>query len=164
MLGEASVVEQKSSVKMHCVSLLLTISCLVMAGASLYQNATVIQHLNTFSKEKETQFKTQIAIQPTDEKIEQNITHIIYCYKRMFQYTNLMYDMLHEHKELSHLRTLVDDVTKPVFISDEAPLDRDTYKKIFLMTIQKLATNELSEDEQTLIIYAHDFVNIYLSI
>ena len=75
-----------------------------------------------------------------------------------------MYDMLHEHKELSHLRTLVDDVTKPVFISDEAPLDRDTYKKIFLMTIQKLATNELSEDEQTLIIYAHDFVNIYLSI
>ena len=82
----------------------------------------------------------------------------------MFQYTNLMYDMLQENKELGHLRTLVDDVTKPVFISDESPMDKDTYKQIFLIIIRKLANNNLTEDEQKLLTYAHDFVNIYLSI
>ena len=167
MLGEASVVQQKPSVKMHCVYLLLTISCLLMAGASLYQNTTIIHHLqtqlisSTITPISPIYNNTQ---EPTKEKITPNITQIIYCYKKMFQYTNLMYDMLQENKELSHLRTLVDDVTKPVFISNEGPMDRDTYKEIFLITIRKLATNNLSEEEQKLIIYAHDFVNIYLSI
>ena len=82
----------------------------------------------------------------------------------MFQYTNIMYDMLQSNKDLEHLRTLVDDVTKPVFISNESPMDKDTYKEILLITIKKITTNKLSEDEQKLLIYAHDFVNIYLSI
>ena len=82
----------------------------------------------------------------------------------MFQYTNLMYDLLQSNKDLEHLRTLVDDVTKPVFITNESTMDRDTYKEIFLITVRKLVSKELSEDEQKLLIYAHDFVNIYLSI
>ena len=169
MLGEASVVQQNSSVKMHCVSLLLTVSCLLMAGASLYQNTTIIHHLTTqslmFSKQiNNNDTLQQIDIKPTNEKITPNITHIIYCYKRMFQYTNLMYDLLQSNKDLEHLRTLVDDITKPVFIINESPIDKDTYKEIFLITIRKLASNKLSEDEQKLLIYAHDFVNIYLSI
>ena len=170
MLGETSVVQQNSSVKMHCVSLLLTVSCLLMAGASLYQSTTVIHHLTTQTQSlMNTQHLiatnyTQTPIKPTNEAMTPNITHIIYCYKRMFQYTNLMYDMLQANKELGHLRTLVDDVTKPVFISNESPMDKDTYKEIFLITIRKLAANNLSEEEQKLIIYAHDFVNIYLSI
>ena len=156
MLGEAAVVQQNSSVKMHCVSLLLTVSCLLMVGASLYHSTTVIHHLTT---QTQSLMNTQYKIIQTP-----NITHIIYCYKKMFQYTNLMYDMLQENKELGHLRTLVDDVTKPVFISDESPMDKDTYKEIFLITIRKLAKNNLTEDEQKLLTYAHDFVNIYLSI
>ena len=74
-----------------------------------------------------------------------------------------MYDMLHEKKELEYLRYLVDDVTKPVFFTTE-PLDIKTYKKIFLMTVRKLASKELSDDEQKLLTYAHDFVNLYLTI
>ena len=161
MLGEAAVVQQNSSVKMHCVSLLLTVSCLLMVGASLYHSTTVIHNLTT---QTQSLMNTQHLI--SNYKIIQmpNITHIISCYKKMFQYTNLMYDMLQENKELGHLRTLVDDVTKPVFISNESPMDKDTYKEIFLITIRKLATNNLTEEEQKLIIYAHDFVNIYLSI
>ena len=140
-----------------------------MAGASLYQNTTIIHHLTTqslmFSKQiTNNNTLQQIDIKPTNEKITPNITHIIYCYKRMFQYTNLMYDLLQSNKDLEHLRTLVDDVTKPVFITNESTMDRDTYKEIFLITVRKLATKELSEDEQKLLIYAHDFVNIYLSI
>ena len=168
MLGETSAVEQKPTVKMHCVSLILTISCLLMAGASLYQNATIIHHLTTQSLMNIQHLSpinyTQTPIKPTDEMITPNITHIIYCYKRMFQYTNIMYDMLQSNKDLEHLRTLVDDVTKPVFISNESPMDKDTYKEILLITIKKITTNKLSEDEQKLMIYAHDFVNIYLSI
>ena len=138
MLGETSVVQQNSSVKMHCVSLLLTVSCLLMAGASLYQSTTVIQHLTTQSL-MNTQHLiatnyTQTPIKPTNEPITPNITHIIYCYKRMFQYTNLMYDMLQANKELGHLRTLVDDVTKPVFISNESPMERINYHKLAIDT------------------------------
>ena len=165
MLGEAAVVQQNSSVKMHCVSLLLTVSCLLMVGASLYHSTTVIHHLTT---QTQSLMNTQhlIATNYTQIPITQtpNITHIIYCYKKMFQYTNLMYDMLQANKELGHLRTLVDDVTKPVFISNESPMDKDTYKQIFLMTIRKLTKNNLTEDELKLLTYAHDFVNIYLSI
>ena len=74
-----------------------------------------------------------------------------------------MYDLLQAHKELEYLRYLVDDVTKPVFETD-TPLDIETYKNIFMMTVQKLATKKLSEDEQKLLTYAHDFVNLYLTI
>ena len=166
---EKSITVQQNSKMMDCPTILLSLTCLIIAGTSFFLNIWVIQHV-------QTQFiPTTLAymgaalnssnVKPTNQPIKlPNISQIIYCYKRMFQYTNLMYDMLQQNRDLEHLRFLVDDVTKPVFITNEPTLDRDTYKSIFLMMVKKLASKELNEDEQRLIIYATDFVNLYLSI
>ena len=92
-----------------------------------------------------------------------NITHIINGYKKMFEISNLLYDLL-DKQDLDHLRDLVNYVTAPVFISEVDTPDKDIYKTMFLSTIRNLATKKLNENEQRLIVYASDFVNIYLSI
>ena len=171
MLNEPVVVELKTK-GTSFTTLLLTISCLLALGTNIFLNMRVIHQVqNTNSAAMPTAMLSvaQALVSNTQPNITQyneekaNITRIINGYKKLFEYTNVMYDMLHEKKELEYLRYLVDDVTKPVFFTTE-PLDVETYKNIFLMTLKKLAINKLSEDEQKLLIYAHDFVNLYLSI
>ena len=172
MLNEPVVVELKTK-GTSFTTLLLTISCLLALGTNIFLNMRVIHQVqNTNSEAMPTAMLslTQALVSNNQPNITQyneekaNITRIINGYKKLFEYTNIMYDMLQEKKELEYLRYLVDDVTKPVFFTTEPPLDVETYKKIFLMTVRKLASKEFSDDEQKLLIYAHDFVNLYLSI
>ena len=171
MLNEPVVVELKMK-GTSFATLLLTISCLLALGTNIFLNMRVIHQVqNTNSTDMPTAMLSlaQALVSNTQPNITQyneekaNITRIINGYKKLFHYTNIMYDMLQEKKELEYLKYLVDDVTKPVFFTTE-PLDVETYKNIFLMTLKKLAINKLSKDEQRLLSYAHDFVNLYLSI
>ena len=169
MLNEPVVVELKTK-GTSFTTLLLTISCLLALGTNIFLNMRVIHQVQTQNTTTAMITSLQAIVSNTQPNITQyneereNFTRILNGYKKLFQYTNLMYDLLHEKKELEYLRYLVDDVTKPIFETDTPPLDIETYKNIFLMTVRKLAKNELSEDEQKLLLYAHDFVNLYLTI
>ena len=169
MLNDLAVVEQKSK-GMNCLIGLTAIMGIIMMGSNIYLNVWIAQKI---SNSKQPSFISSLM----DSTITFNMTnssniydkicnysHVIYGYKRMFEISNLLHDMLDKDSSLERFRDLINYITAPVFISEVDSPNKDIYKAMFLSALRKLATQNLNENEQRLLLYTTDFVNAYLSV
>ena len=185
MLQEQVSVEQKGKCPIYMVVVLAILSAMMIVS-SMYLNIKLVQQIQD-QTQIQTNLQSQVQkslsqasnkqISPFESNITLNISkpnkgciknasveHIIYTYKKMFEYANLLHSMLDKSEDCEYLREFVDYITVPVYITEVSNPDKDVYKEIFLLKIKQLVREKLSKDEQRIIIYLHDFVNLYCSL